>query len=196
MIADCEGTLLGTKLIVLFIVDEAVRLLVQEFLRGDTAEPRLFTISNPERSPLTAVCQYLSSLLLCDSPRLVLIFGREGHATTSEWEEKRPDQIRFLRRLVLLALSWVQRRHSDRLFDMPWALCALADPQASANRKNALIAEWDQTSACCLRPGLARKLKERGLDGAGLLLPKRLGFGPEPKVKSVKAIFIQYQYIH
>ena len=90
LIADCEGTLLGTKLIVLFIVDEAVRLLVQEFLRGDTAEPRLFTISNPERSPLTAVCQYLSSLLLCDSPRLVLIFGREGHATTSEWEEKRP----------------------------------------------------------------------------------------------------------
>lgn len=175
LLTDIHTTDLGYRLVLLSIVDEPVRFLQCKFLHfskhGD--ELALWHFSNPEVSPLTAVLQYFSSLLFSTGGnRLVLLFGKEGFVDVETWEQRRPDQVRMLRRMVLLANSWVQRRHCDRLFDMPWSICALADPTISQERKSTLIKMWDNKLGCCLRPGFARQLKARGVSGDDLLSPK------------------------
>lgn len=176
---ELHTTGLGFKLVLLAIVDEPIRFLQCDFLGFSKSGNRnaLWHFSNPEVSPLTAVTQYLASLLCCtEGFRLSLLFGREGYVDVGAWERSRPDQIRTLRRMVLLANSWVQRRHCDRLFDMPWALCSLADPEVSETRKETLINMWDSSLGCCVRPGLARQLKARGVTGDDLLHPQKLWF--------------------
>ena len=87
-------------------------------------------------------------------------------------ERSRPHQVRGLRRLVMLAISWVQRRHSDGLTQLPFSLCKLADTNVCQTQKTAMMNEWDATPACCLRPGLARSLKSRGIRGEDLASQK------------------------
>lgn len=69
----------------------------------------------------------------------------------------------------MLAISWIQRRHIDALFQMPFKLCILADPAATPEQKQATALAWDQLSGCCVRPGFARKLKARNISGEELL---------------------------
>ena len=166
---------MGTKLTILFIVDEPLRFLTFQFMKfSDVANtnPTLVQFANKGRSPLLAATQYLSSLLL-ENPqmgpgRLILIWKKPGFRSVSEWEEARPADVRALRRLVLLCCSWVQRRHSDNLEQFPFSLCLFADNEASESDKEALARKWDSTPECCVRPGFACQLKKRGVSGERL----------------------------
>ena len=183
--SELYTTPLGTKLVVLSVVDEAVRFLQMEFLRCSDGSNRmtLWRMANPEVSPLTAACQYLTSLLFTrrGDSRVILLVARDGFDSIEEWERNRPEQVRYLRRMILLANAWIQRRHCDRLFDMPWSLCSLADPDVSPSRKADLVSSWNSKLGCCLRPGMARRLKARGVSGEDLLSPKQLAFS-QPKL--------------
>ena len=162
-------TPLGLQLTALSIIDEPIRLLTFEFLKYNdsalaSATATLVELANPRRSPLIAATQYLSSLLFADRGRLILLSKKDP---SGSW-------IRLFRRLCLLALAWVQRRHCDRFHQFPFSLCLLADDKASETCKRALAQQWDSTLGCCLRPGMARSLKARGISGEDLMGEKLL----------------------
>lgn len=151
---------LGFRMVCLCIVDEPIRFLTFEFLKiyDESIKdiPTLVMFANPERSPLVAACQYLTSLL----------FQRRGRTVLLDLTLKL--HIRVFRRMVVLALAWVQRRHCDRLEQMPFNLPLLIDREASILAKEQLADQWDQLSPCCARPGLARSLRRRGVSGFDL----------------------------
>ena len=170
-----KATQLGFKLITLAIVDEPVRFLTYEFLKlGDKSEqdPPLSTLVHDATSPLKAASQYLASLLLCKNERLALVHQSEGMNTIEDWERQRPQQVRSFRRMVLLCVAWLQRRHVDRLVAPPFGLSCLGDSRISQEKKEEIVAQWDSTNPCCVRPGMARKLKARGICGTDLLSSK------------------------
>lgn len=159
------------------LVDETIRFLTFEFLRyGDpTSTARTLSLfANPPCSPLTGALQYLASLCLSDSARLVLVYMPRGFQSAEAWEEERPEEVRCLRRLVILASSWIQRRHCDRLMQIPFALTCLSDPSVSPGFKQELSESWDALNLCCARPGIARQLKQRGITAKDLFSEKRL----------------------
>ena len=172
-----KETQLGFKLVTLAIADEPVRFLTYEFLKlGDKSEtdPPLSTLVHDATSPLTAASQYLASLLLCKNERLALIHETEGFKSIEEWELQRPQQVRSFRRMILLCVAWLQRRHVDRLLAAPFKLSCLGDPRVSQEKKEEIAHQWDAANPCCVRPGMARKLKARGICGTDLLSTKRL----------------------
>ena len=132
------ATDLGMKLVTLSLVEEALRYLTYKFLTFSdpthSAVP-IFALNNERRSPLIAATQYLTGLLFGDSARLVLLYQRAGFTSLAEWEENRPQHIRYVRRLVMLACAWVQRRHVDRLQEFPFLLAMLADPDYPLEKK-------------------------------------------------------------
>ena len=166
---------LGPKLTMLSIIDEPLRFLTFYFLSvNDIAseKPTLIELTNESYSPLTLCNQYLASLLFGERGRTQLLWRRQSLLTVKQWEQSKPEQVRTFRRLVLLATAWIQRRHCDRLFQFPFLLCQLANENAETSLKQQILREWDSSFACCLRPGMARDLKMRGICGADLTSTK------------------------
>ena len=159
------------KLTVLSIVDEPLRFLTFYFLScNDMAHtrPTLIELANDQRSPLTACTQYLSTLLFAEQGRTLLIWKKQNFASVEQWEYCKPGQVRSFRRLVLLTLASIQRRHCDHFTQFPFSLCLLADEMASNRSQQDLLREWDSCFACCVRPGMARTLKKRGINSQDL----------------------------
>lgn len=163
----------------LALVDEAIRFMTFVFLGSSAsfgsplAKPILFKLANPTSSPLVAALQYLASLLFgTDSEtRLQILFG-SSQPSIGDWERESPQEVRTLRRLALLTISWLQRRVGDRIAEPPFSLVALGDPSAPESLHQRLVQEWDETHLCCLRPGFARKMKSKHVSGDDLLSPK------------------------
>lgn len=85
-IQELVSTNLGQQLVIFNILEEALRFLTFQFLSfGDpgSVRPTLCLFANLESSPLTAVIQYLTSLLILDADRLVLLYAREGFDSVS-----------------------------------------------------------------------------------------------------------------
>lgn len=162
---------------------ETTRYLTQFFFkcckaRLFTATPPLLDILLPQQSPLTAVHQYTSSLLLDDDAagRLLLIWKQEC-STWQEWVSRHlvDGRLRDLRRSLLLADCWIYRRHDCRLLKLPWLLCALCDDRASDEFKHYVCSIYDSKRVCCLSGGLAWQLKKRGIGSHDLrTLPRHL----------------------
>ena len=164
---------LGMKLTVLSIVDEPLRFLTFYFLScNDMAHerPTLIELANDQRSPLTACTQYLSTLLFAEQGRTLLIWKKQNFASVEQWENCKPEQVRSFRRLVLLTIAWIHRRHSDHFLQFPFSLCLLADDDEMVSNRSQqdLLREWDSCFACCVRPGMARTLKKRGINSQDL----------------------------
>ncbi|CAE7268084.1 unnamed protein product [Symbiodinium sp. CCMP2592] len=162
---------LGYRLKVLALVDEPIRFLTFAFLRSTStatvkAAPLLMDMVLASCSPLLASQQYLSSLLFgVDNARLCLLYEADGYSELEAFEEAEPMKVRTLRRMVLLVTSWIQVRHCDKLEAPPFNLVAVADGRADEATTASVLRKWDDTPACCLRPGMARTLKERGVCG-------------------------------
>ena len=169
---------MGFRLVCLSLVDEAIRFLTFEFLscgnRVTThSVPTLLGFANLRRSPLVAACQYLTSLL-CETQGRVRLVCK--HLSVHEWERQQQQEVRVFRRLVLLAIGWVQRRHSDcfeGVQGIPFSLCLLADSEASTVAKAEIVSAWDGLMPCCVRAGMARTLKKRGVTGSDLMSSKK-----------------------
>lgn len=178
-VVSLESGDLGLNLTALSIADEVLRFLTFHFMSiNDVAstKPNLINLINEDRSPLIACTQYLTSLLFQEYGRTMLLWKKQGFVTAQQWEFSAPQQVRSFRRLVLLTCAWIQRRHCDRLLIFPFSLTLLADENTSESKKTELLRLWDATLPCCVRPGMARELKARGLVGQDLISPKRLCF--------------------
>ena len=165
----------------LALVDEAIRFMTFTFLGScasfgnPLASPILFQLANPSSSPLLAALQYLASVLFSTGPKTRLqIVLKSGYASIPDWEQEAPQDVRTFRRMVLLTISWLQRRVGDRIDEFPFSLVALADPNTSQEFRQSICQQWDEAHSCCVRPGFAAKLKKRHIRGDDLLSPKWL----------------------
>lgn len=149
MTKDIFHTDLGLRLVVLALVEEPLKFLAFKFLsfsQPASSQAPLLILNNEHRSPLVAVTQYLTGLLASNSDRLILLFRRAGFMSLDDWEKHNKSDIRYLRRLVMLALSWVQRRQVDRLTEFPFSLCCLVDPECSIDKKDRLATAFQTES--------------------------------------------------
>ena len=80
-----------------------------------------------EKSMVRAALQHLSGLLQGTASRLRLIWGLSGTATVEEWVDAHPEEAATVRSLVLLAVSWVERRFYFRFHEHRWQLLGLGD---------------------------------------------------------------------
>ena len=75
----------------------------------------------------------------------------------------------LLRRLILHAASWVERRLCMRYFDSQeaWPLFATCDPRRVADH-DAIITKLLSLRACCCKGGMAKQIREAGVTVADL----------------------------
>ncbi|CAK0907198.1 unnamed protein product, partial [Prorocentrum cordatum] len=120
-------------------------------------------------SVVGAAMQYLSSMLSGEPRRLIMLWRPSQCTDFQQWLATRASEVRLLRRLVLLVSASIYRRFVLMLKSFPWQLVSLADARVSEDDKMDVVERWDKAQPCCVPPGFAKKLKERGVSGADLL---------------------------
>lgn len=155
-----------TIILMLSIVLEPLRHICSFFLLHgirppDTSRhPPLFDLIWGEKSLISLVLQYYSAMLAGSSSRLELLWRRSSVPFAS-WREERPQEAQTLRKLILVASSWVRRRF---VYDaLPWSLLAVTDERRRDEDKRESIERFAATRTCCLPMGIARELRRRGI---------------------------------
>jgi hypothetical protein len=170
------------RVVILAIVLECLQYLTC-FLLGCSRDdsdplkpPMLLDLLNPQYSPFVIVLQYIATLLKqsTDEGRLILLWRSQGCKSYKDWCVQQPGQIRLVRRSLLLVSGWVRRRHCMPLEEAPFCLAILIDDRAPDHLKTECMDAWDEKAACCVRPGFARTLKERGVAALELRQQKPL----------------------
>ena len=114
-------------------------------------------------SPLISVLQYMSSLLFSEPApdgRVKLLCLFYHCLSMDELMERFPAVASTLRRSILSFMGWLWRKHIWRLNQFPWLFCKLADSRSSRREKDDVLAAWSSKASCCLRPGMAARMKQ------------------------------------
>lgn len=121
------------RVLILAVVMEPLRYLTAWLLAAArevqdlSRPPRLFDVVAPARSPFYVVAQYYSSLLRGKGARLAFIFRFAGCSTFEEWSDRNPECLKVFQIAVVVAASWVQRRHIDTHAEFPWRAVGIGD---------------------------------------------------------------------
>ena len=83
-------------------------------------------------------------------------------------QERFPDQVRSLRRLLLVVAGSLHKRHVLTFGAISWRLLQLADPRVDDASRRLIATKWTCSSECCLAPGFARQLKVQGVSADNL----------------------------
>lgn len=114
-------------------------------------------------SPFFVVLQYYSTLLSDFDghlSRIMLLYRSGGHQTFEDWHRAAPREVDFAMRAIILASSWVYERHLKLSQQFPWAFTCLVDGRLSVEEKlQFLDMRFMSKRPCCLRPGMAKKLR-------------------------------------
>lgn len=169
------------RLILLAIAIEPLRY-ITAFLLGaardvvrEDEHTELLDMLVPAWSPVYLSLQYIASVLLNQGgaeKRVVLAWRFQRCRSLSEWVATKPVEARLLRRILLLVSAWLFRRHIVPLSEPPWSLCVVSSTKATPTQKMKACESFDSLNSCCLRAGLARSLKDRGVTGPALLTEK------------------------
>eukprot|EP00438_Fugacium_kawagutii_P020682 Skav232331 [mRNA] locus=scaffold1704:103263:103802:+ [translate_table: standard] len=164
MSLDCN---FSVRLLVIAV--EPLRYLTNTWLSfldaGKTGEKQfpLHSLLDASSSPVIAVLQHISHLLSSKHGEGRLLFmWRPYSECFPSWCEHYPDQVGKTRHVLVSVSAWVYKRHYRYWHEFPWLLTVLADRQADREFVEWVAWKWDSSSACCLRPGLARDLKKSG----------------------------------
>ena len=132
----------------------------------------LFEVLDPSVSIVEGVLKHLSELVMNvnGAGRLQLLW--HSYPTYQDFCMCEPGKVRQLRRALLLMAGWIFRRQHVYMSSLQYSIATLGDPDADPSVQAAVIKEWDSKSVCCIPPGVARMLKQRGLTGADLCLPR------------------------
>jgi len=163
----------------LCIIIEPLRVIHTRFMKLGHAAPNaerlpaLFDEIWDSKSISLRVLAYYSSMLTgvvehCN--RLILVLAPEGHANLQPWQVAQPQQALLIRRLILHAASWVDRRLVQPLRDCRngWSVFAIGDHRREAAHLD-IATTFLAQKECCLVPGLPRELLRRGLTPATLV---------------------------
>ena len=82
-----------------------------------------------------------------------------GCSSVAAWNLDCPQQVRDMRRCLLVAASWVHQRFSRRLAQWPWKLLSLGDDRFSEECRKAIWLEYLDEAPCCLQAGMARQIQ-------------------------------------
>ena len=122
--------------------------------------PPLLDILHPPASIVQGVLQYLSHLLRGSAAkRWRLVYGQLGHDSFDEWQEHSPSEVTLLRRILLVIVCQVQRRHASKYNKFPWRLLSLGDARMSPAARCSLVEEFMGRGECCYPFGAARKIR-------------------------------------
>ena len=95
--------------------------------------------------------------------RLVWQFVR-GYASVEEWFDACPSDAKLLRRALLLANGWIERRLAAPMETMDVQLLSLGDRRRRSEHAG-LKRKFMSFRPCCLKPGAARELrKQEGIE--------------------------------
>lgn len=159
-----------TRLVILGIVIGATMCLTRWFMKRSAPSSRLRSFPkccalmdfvNPELSPVTRVLQLLSALLAGQSPRLRLVWQRDGGASWEEWCATHPADLRELRHAVIIAASWIHRRFWQAGMSYPMRLALLADARLPMEQRQGAADEFWALSRDALDKSCSLRLRER-----------------------------------
>lgn len=133
----------------------------------DPTRIALLDVVNERFSPVVGALQYISTMLFAQNDRLSLLWRRFA-TTHADWCSQFQEQVRTLRRLLLVTAASIHRRHQVLFSSLHWKISLLGDVRASTAQREQVIREYDETNACCLHAGTVRDLKASGLPGESL----------------------------
>ena len=122
-------------ILVLAMTTEPLRFLSAYFMRSalrfedPCMLPRQLDLWQPRRSPITSALQYFSTLLAGSNRRTLFLSRTADCSSYLQWCEHRKDELRTLRRSVVVVICWVHQRFARRLMAWPWQLISLGDPK-------------------------------------------------------------------
>jgi len=132
-------------LIAFAIVLEAVRYITQWLLRLSAEVqppchwPGLCNAVNASMSPIIHALQYLASLTLGTAPRLQLLYRYMGCQSYAVWCDQHKPMVRQLRRYILVAAVWINRRHWEELNTFPWLFACVPDTRIPYEQRVSLL---------------------------------------------------------
>lgn len=159
-----------TRLLVLGIVMEATMCLTRWFMKRSAPSSRLrsspghcalMDFVNPVFSPVTRVLQFLSALLAGHSPRLCLIWQRDGVASWADWCARHPAELRELRHAITIAASWVYRRFWEAGMSYPWRLAFLVDARVPMEERRVVAEAFWALPVDAIDTHCSLRLRER-----------------------------------
>ena len=133
-------------------------------LGGKTYEPALLMFANAKATPVLPLLQYISGCLHGSScSRLLILVRLAGATDVADLLTNRQDIISLIRRHMLVASSWMWRRHWRDLVAWPFKLALVANSRLDLEDREEIQREWAQACPQCLDPFLTRRLAESGL---------------------------------
>ena len=100
----------------LCLILEPFSFLTKMFMKYSTMQrdysksPPIFDLIWDRTSIIVWVQQYLSWLLTGRAARLKMIYCRQGYTSFKKWHDRQPDQVSYLRGLLLMAIGLVEMR--------------------------------------------------------------------------------------
>ena len=166
---DCQ---LAVRL--MLVAGETLRYLTSKWLqclestKKDSRCP-LHVLFDPVNSPPAVALQRVAALLSDDTGGGRLRFLWQPVCDSfGSWCYLYFDQVRHVRHVLMSLSAWIYRRHIVYWDEFPWPLVVISDPDASSDLRENILRRWDSCSACCVRPGLARDLKNLGVTSRDL----------------------------
>ena len=166
----------------LVIVLECVRYLSRLFMsysnraRDYGTWPPLYDLLWDAMSPLTWARQFLSSMLTGTTSRLLLIYGRLDYRRFEDWLSNCPEQVWYLRRLILLTDSMLALRHKEKFMSPMLQLACVGDRRRKLDDRKQLVEDMKMSfpNSCCVPPGKAREWMAKPSKSTGLGLKELL----------------------
>ena len=167
-----EGGTMKFECVVIAIVMEPIRKICSWFLKGALYSPCDRKQPAPRQqlawrraSIVVHALQHVAALLTGVSGRLRLVWQFvRGYASVEEWFDACPSDAKLLRRVLLLAEGWIERRLVATMETMDVQLFMLGDRRRRGEHAG-LKRKFMSFRPCCLKPGAARELrKQEGIE--------------------------------
>lgn len=156
------------------IVAEPLQILTKHWLHNLNRAKKgerlpLHGLFNPRTSVVHSMLQRIAHMLLDVKGRGRLQFiWRPDRESFQDWCNDFPASVKQLRQVLLSLSGWIHKRHVKYWHQFPWPLVAISDDDADADFVTETLKRWDLCHACCVRPGLARTLKQHGISSEHL----------------------------
>jgi len=149
----------------LAVILEPVRILTFVFItmserqRDYSKYPPIYDLLWGRTSPIIATLQYYSTLLSGGTSRLRIIYSLAGCGSFEDWTEAYPEQVMFVRRLILSASGLIYLRHIKKLRHlMP---LALGDRRRPLVELECIAKNIHEKRACCIAVGYFRTFRQK-----------------------------------
>lgn len=130
--------------------------------------PPLLDMLHPPSSPLVATRQYVSTLIVCATGRLELVW-RYGFDSYEQWCSEEPAELALCKRLLQTVDCSLYKRHCKEFGQPGVQVFRLADSRTTAEDIRTIKEEWDYGPPEHHAPGFARQARSDNVTGDMLM---------------------------